>query len=167
MSWVNSARFSQIEPANLEEHSSLLIGDECYYILEYTSGRNYAFGTANSVINNLKKSPAAYRSRPDVWRYKLSAISECAQALEKSLKRTQDELEGFRSKYHEADKGQALQLSKNQTLALHEILKFLISAVIGGLGVNLISSGEYAKGSAMVVTALVVYAIIVWFDRKN
>lgn len=81
-----SARFTRIEPEVLDDHSHLAADDECYFLLEYTSGRDYNFGRANSFINNFKKD-VKFRARPDVWRYKNEAIAACSKALGEAINR--------------------------------------------------------------------------------
>lgn len=94
-------------------------------------------------------------------------ISEQKETLEKSLKLTQDELEKYREKYHESDKNHALQISKNSTLIFHEVLKFVISTVFGGLGVNMISEHSYRNGIGLIVAGVIIYSILVVSDRKK
>lgn len=79
-----SARFSSIEEDDFADHVHLRTDDECYYLLEYTSGRDYHFGKANSLISNLKR-PMRFRDRPDVWRYKEEAIRICSKGLEEAI----------------------------------------------------------------------------------
>ncbi len=93
-------------------------------------------------------------------------MSTRIEILEKSLKITQDELEVYRGKYHAVDKDNTFLAGKNQTLALHEILKFLSSGIIGAIGVNMLSSGNYIYGTVVLLGAVVLYSAIVWFDRK-
>lgn len=59
--------------------------DECYHWLEKTAGRDFTFGQANSLINNLKKD-MSFRGRPDVWQYKLAAIRRCGKAIGEGFK---------------------------------------------------------------------------------
>lgn len=87
--------------------------------------------------------------------------------LKKSLKKIQDELESYREKYHEADKNHAIALSKNKINALHEILKFVISLVCGGIGVNMITGGKILLGIVICFIGVILYAIVVWFDKKS
>lgn len=51
--------------------------DLCYYYLIRTSG-GYAKSEANSRIENFKKEPEKYRTRPDVWQYKEREIKRFA-----------------------------------------------------------------------------------------
>lgn len=79
-----SARFTKIEQDDLGDHYHLSQGDECYFLFEYTSGRDYRFGKANSFINNLKK-PMHFRSRPEVWKYKILAIRTGSKDLGEAI----------------------------------------------------------------------------------
>ena len=79
-----STRFQKVEEDVLGDHAHLTPEDSCFFWLEYTSGRDYTFGKANSFINNLKK-PLRFRDRPEVWQYKLLAISNCARALDEGI----------------------------------------------------------------------------------
>ncbi|MES2060014.1 MAG: hypothetical protein V4438_03215 [Patescibacteria group bacterium] len=93
-------------------------------------------------------------------------MSEKNKTLERSLKITQDELEKYREKYHESDKNHAVQKSKNQTIIFHEILKYISSALVGGVGVNYLTNGQYKLGSVLIVVSLIFYTLIVFSDRK-
>ncbi len=88
------------------------------------------------------------------------------KSLRQSLKRVQDELEGYRERYHEADKNHAVLVSKHTTVAFHEFLKFVVSTVCGGVGVNLLTDGHIFGGVIMVITGLVLFALIVFVDKK-
>lgn len=57
-------RLSQIDAASRSDHYHLTDDDECFYFLEYTSGRDYSFSKANGIIANLKKKPSN-RDRAD------------------------------------------------------------------------------------------------------
>lgn len=75
-----SARLTKIEGLLLEDHTHLTGEDQCYCFHEYTSGKNFDFSTANSIISNLKKKPSA-KARPDVWKHKLRTIDACAKSI--------------------------------------------------------------------------------------
>ncbi|HUV81271.1 MAG TPA: hypothetical protein VMW21_01995 [Patescibacteria group bacterium] len=92
-------------------------------------------------------------------------MSEKVKTLEKSLGSTQDELEIYRAKYHEADKNNAVQASRASTLVFHEILKFVVSIVCGGIGINLITNGILGWGLGIVVLGIIFYAVIVISDK--
>lgn len=94
-------------------------------------------------------------------------MSEKVETLEKSLRSTQDELESYRSKYHESDKNHAIEKSRNSTLVFHEILKFVVSVVGGGLGVNLISTGQIQNGTICLIVTVIAYSAIVLSDKRK
>lgn len=93
-------------------------------------------------------------------------LSSQIGTLKRSLKKTQDKLEEYRGKFHEADKNHAIQINKNKTLVLHEIAKFVVSAAGAGIGVNLITDGKMENGLAWLIGGIVVYSVIVYFDKK-
>lgn len=75
-------RLTRIDESNIGDHVRLNANDECYFLYEYTSGKNYSYSKTNQLISNLKKSPncpAAQR------RYKIQAINQCAAALRLGL----------------------------------------------------------------------------------
>jgi hypothetical protein len=43
--------------ANRTDHYHLTADDECCFLYEYTSGKNYSFSETNNLISNLKKKP--------------------------------------------------------------------------------------------------------------
>lgn len=94
-------------------------------------------------------------------------MSEKVKILEKSLKVTQDELENYRGKYHESDKNHAIEKSRNTTLVFHEVLKFIVSVVCGGIGVNLITNGEVKNGLGVLLIGIIVYTAIIFADRSK
>lgn len=75
-------RLTQIDEGNIGDHARLSIADRCYFLYEYTSGRNYAFSATNSLINNLKKKPTSPASQ---LRYKAQAIAGCAADFRKTI----------------------------------------------------------------------------------
>lgn len=115
-------------------------------------------------INNKKKNkgltPAEQKTTAA---FKLK--SEQVKVLERSLKITQDELEKYREKYHESDKNHAIEKSRNSTLIFHEILKFVVTVVCGGIGVNFITGGNFKNGLMMLLLALILYSAIIFSDR--
>jgi hypothetical protein len=76
-------RLSKIDESNRGDHYHLNQDDECYYLFEYTSHKDFSFGFANDLISNLKKS-VERRGRPE-YRYKLRAIEACTQYLAATL----------------------------------------------------------------------------------
>ncbi|MFZ5674364.1 MAG: hypothetical protein ACOZAM_15500 [Pseudomonadota bacterium] len=72
-------RLSRIDASNIGDHWYLQETDECYYLFEYTSHKNFSFSQTNNLISNLKKKPGG-ANRPG-YHYKGRAIQECAQHL--------------------------------------------------------------------------------------
>lgn len=75
-------RLSEVDDSNRGDHARLEAGDTCYYLFEYTSGRDYTFSTTNNLISNLKKPPTASAAQR---RYKAGAIAKCANDLKSAL----------------------------------------------------------------------------------
>jgi hypothetical protein len=71
-------RLSQIDASNRDAHARLHEDDRCYYVYEYTSGKNYAFSATNQLIANLKKKPT---SPANQLHYKTKAVGQCADTL--------------------------------------------------------------------------------------
>lgn len=76
-------RLSQIDAASRSDHYHLTEDDECFYFLEYTSGRDYSFSKANGIIANLKKKPSN-RDRAD-YKYKLKVIQQASNTFRGAL----------------------------------------------------------------------------------
>jgi hypothetical protein len=76
---ADEPRFRKIDEQNRGDHTNLSAGDGCYFLYEYTSGRNYAFSSTNNLISNLKKKPSQAASPG--YHYKRQAIDKCAREL--------------------------------------------------------------------------------------
>jgi hypothetical protein len=76
---ANGLRFQLIDDQNRPDHYHLTAGDECYFLYEYTSGKNYSFSETNGLISNLKKKPS--QSDKPGYHYKARAIDRCAREL--------------------------------------------------------------------------------------
>jgi hypothetical protein len=76
-------RLSKIDDSNRGDHYHLTADDQCYYLFEYTSHKDFRFGSANNLISNLKKS-VERRGRPE-YQYKTRAIQQCARYLAGTL----------------------------------------------------------------------------------
>ena len=70
------ARFQKIDGLLLGDHYHLQAGDECYFFVEYTSGKRYDYSKANRLISNLKKKPSTKSTAQ--WNYKIDAINACS-----------------------------------------------------------------------------------------
>jgi len=73
---ADGLRLRKIDEQSRPDHPRLSEDDECYFLYEYTSRKNYSFSATNSLISNLKKKPGS-----GGYRYKLEAIGQCARAL--------------------------------------------------------------------------------------
>lgn len=76
-------KLSEIDDSNRDAHYHLVESDECYFFLEYTSGRNYKFSKANQIITNLKKKPSKLGSRE--YDYKIKVISQASATFRSAL----------------------------------------------------------------------------------
>ncbi len=72
-------KFTKIDENNIQDHARLVAADQIFFLFEYTSGTNYSYSTANSLISNLKKKPS--RSQVAGYGYKAQAICDCAAWL--------------------------------------------------------------------------------------
>ena len=80
---ADAIRLSEIDLSNIGDHARLGPGDRCYFLFEYTSGKNYAFSRTNSLISNLKKKPSI-SSESELY-YKQQATNQVAIALRQAL----------------------------------------------------------------------------------
>ena len=64
-------------------HFHLKPDDECYFLYEYTSHKDFRFSQTNQLIHNLKKSPL--KKDKSEYRYKGQAIRQIASLLESVL----------------------------------------------------------------------------------
>jgi hypothetical protein len=69
---ASTPRFLKIDDQNRGDHSHLTAADECYFLYEYTSRRNYSFSSTNQLISNLKKRPS--QASANEYRYKLDDV---------------------------------------------------------------------------------------------
>ena len=83
-----------------------------------------------------------------------------------TIKTTQDELEDWREKYHAADKQNGILDSKISFVTGVEVIKFIVSAVGTGYGVNLFSSGN-DNGVYFIAGSTLVYVLITIWERKS
>lgn len=82
-----------------------------------------------------------------------------------TIKNTQDELEEWRTKYHESDKKNGILDSKLSFFTGVEVLKYLLSAIGTSYGVNIFSSGNFNGVYIMGVTAVLYVVMTVWQKR--
>ncbi|MDB5167262.1 MAG: hypothetical protein JWN26_407 [Candidatus Saccharibacteria bacterium] len=83
-----------------------------------------------------------------------------------TIKHTQDELEEWRERYHESDKRNGILNSKLSFFTGVEILKYIISAVGTGYGVNLLSSNNF-NGTYWIMCSVILYIIITVWQKRH
>lgn len=76
-------RFREIDDSNRHDHYYLTAEDNCLFLFEYTSGRDYKFSDTNDLISNLKKKPSLRYTQ--AYRHKLKAIDKCAAYFEAAI----------------------------------------------------------------------------------
>ena len=87
-------------------------------------------------------------------------------SLKKTLISTQDELERYRSQYHESDKKNGIYESMRKTIVFHEVIKFLSTGIIGSLSIYFFTEGMFLYASVTLLVAIVMHALIVYMDNK-
>lgn len=88
-------------------------------------------------------------------------------ALKKSLKLSQNELEKLRSKYHELDKANSILDFRLNIALLPELLKFLASSVGIGLAVGFFFKGKIEYAVISFVLSIVIYGGILILYRSR
>lgn len=78
-------KLRRIDESTVEEHFSLDAADHCYYVWEYTAGKNYGFSPTNQLIKNLKITPTEIDRSPGRARYKHESIEHAAATLRKLI----------------------------------------------------------------------------------
>lgn len=69
-------RLRKIDALERPDHYYLTESDDCYYLMEYTSGRGYEYSKTNQLISNFKKTMD--RKGRAEWKYKTRAIREAS-----------------------------------------------------------------------------------------
>jgi hypothetical protein len=87
---IKDAELTQFDDETRQDHFYLRREDDCFYFIEYTSGKGYDYSEANGFISNLKKSPTLRGTFQ--WKHKERAINDAARTLSRKLP------EGWRSK---------------------------------------------------------------------
>ena len=76
-------KLTKIGGKDQESRPDILEGHDCYYLLEYTSGKGFAFSSENSHILNLKKRPSG-RNAPG-YHHKGRAIRQASEMFAEKL----------------------------------------------------------------------------------
>ncbi len=79
-------RFSKIDDLTRPDHPFLQSDDDCYFLSEYTAGKDYKYSATNGLISNFKKTMDK-QGRVE-WHYKEEAIQEVAVAFRIALQDT-------------------------------------------------------------------------------
>ena len=95
----------------------------------------------------------------------IKSLYEESVSLKESLKITQDELENWKNKYHEADKDAGILGAKLQSTVFSEILKFISSGLLVAAGINLLTDGKIIYGVVLMVAGLFLYIGIIVLGR--
>lgn len=111
-----------------------------------------------SIQNGLKNIQAA---KPVI-----KSLYEENLRLKKSLETTQDELENWREKYHESDKQVSVLDERVSSSIATEIIKFLVSTILAGIGVNLATDGRMIIGGLFIAGSIISYIMIVKLGKK-
>ena len=74
-------RFRRIGKSNIGDHHWLQPDDQCYYIKEYTSRKDFNYNKTNKLVGDLKKWPTCL----DEHEHKKSAILQCSRWLSKAI----------------------------------------------------------------------------------
>jgi hypothetical protein len=84
-------RLIRIDDLTRPKHYYLTEDDRCFYVMEYTSGQDYRFSQANSLIKNFKMT--LDRKDTAEWKYKGRAIREIGDILREIF--STESLEGY------------------------------------------------------------------------
>lgn len=114
--------------------------------------------------SNKKKNGGLSKNEMSSGAFKV--LKDENESLKKTLISTQNELENYRSKYHESDKKNGIYESMKQTVVFHEVIKFLATGILGGLSINWLNEKEYLYAGVAFVVAIIVYISVVRIDNK-
>ncbi len=97
----------------------------------------------------------------------IKSLFEENQTIKGSLKITQDELENWKSKFHESDKQKSILDEKLQTTVISEIFKYISATVASGIGINLLTGGKIVLGIILVSAGTIIFIGITYQGRKR
>jgi len=78
-------RLQLIHRSQMDIHPYLNEYDKCYFIGEYTAGRDYTASDINQVIKNIKINPSVRTNNPTRWPYKERDIKKVASWFNSQL----------------------------------------------------------------------------------
>jgi uncharacterized membrane protein YjjP (DUF1212 family) len=93
----------------------------------------------------------------------VSSLRKETRSLKKSLKKSQDELEAWRSKYHKLDKKKVVLDYRLSTSFFPELLKFLTSGIGIGFAFFFYANGQLQIALFTFFASIAVYAIVLYF----
>ena len=91
----------------------------------------------------------------------IKRMFEEISSLKESLKLTQDELENWKNRYHDA----GILGAKLQSTVFSEILKFVSAGVLVATGINLLTDSKILYGTLLVVAGAFLYVGIILMGR--
>lgn len=104
-------------------------------------------------------------STPEGARVLVQSMNKEVNFLKRTVVKTQNELEGWRAKYHNADKSNGVLSSKLEFFVGIEVIKYLLSAIGTSYGVNLVTSSNQNGWYLVVGSALFYILITLWQKR--
>lgn len=126
------------------------------------SPRTYLLDMASSKKKKLNGLTSAEQKTTAAFKL----LSHENKILKQSLKKTQDELEQLRSKYHEADKANSILTQRIKTAPISELIKFFTSTFGGGFAISYFFSDHPARALVCFIGTVVVYAVTVILSNK-
>jgi hypothetical protein len=103
----------------------------------------------------------------DASKVLIKSLYEELTTIRQSLVNSQDELENWKNKYHASDKRAGILNAQIRSSVLAEIMKFLLSTVLAGVGINLLTDGAYWIGGGLAAMAILCYVGIVALSKHE
>lgn len=115
-----------------------------------------------------KLSPAQVEAitTADGTRVLVRSMNREINVLRRTVVKTQNELEGWRSRYDNVDKDNGILRSQLDFFIGIEIFKYLLSAVVTAYGINLVTSKD-SSGWAYVVSSAIAYGLITLWQKSK
>lgn len=99
---------------------------------------------------------------PDGAKVLVVSMNKEISTLKRTVVKTQNALEGWRGKYHDADKNNGILQSKLEFFVGLEVAKYLLAAVGTSYGINLVTSGNKSGWYYVGASTLAYISITVW-----
>jgi predicted amidophosphoribosyltransferase len=78
-------RLQEIDEFVRLRHKHLTEDDYCFYLADYTTGRDYSHSPFNSLVSNLKKEPSTRLQNPNAYWYKERDMKRVGDAFARSI----------------------------------------------------------------------------------